>query len=129
MKTEIINMPDIFVIEINKDLTLEGVSKNDIKVSFPFINWVPNGSKNGSYDLVACIEHVGDTFSSGHYISNVLDINSKEWYKIDNDFVEHIKRTTGIDKYQVKSLFYKKRNSTESQKKKCIVKWEKNLKK
>lgn len=52
---------------------------------------MPTKENSVTYGLTAVLIHRGPTAYSGHYIAHIKDINSKNWYKFNDEDIEKMK--------------------------------------
>ena len=73
------------------DSTTFVATKNEVKVGIPSEYMFKQQSSNEkiSHNLVSVINHDGDSFDYGHYVSGVFDISTGIWWHCDD-----IKNTT-----------------------------------
>ncbi|XP_014773196.1 ubiquitin carboxyl-terminal hydrolase 37 isoform X1 [Octopus bimaculoides] len=69
-----------------------GVSVETLKRSKEEIEILKTNSVEGnlpqSYQLVSVVAHIGNTSVSGHYLSEVLDLQTNKWYSFDDKEVQ-----------------------------------------
>ncbi|GAB1602948.1 ubiquitin carboxyl-terminal hydrolase 37-like [Argonauta hians] len=80
--------------ELNKEVQLQppptefGVSVDTLKRSTEEIEMLNTNAVEGnlphSYQLVSVVAHIGNTSVSGHYLSEVLDLQTNKWYSFDD---------------------------------------------
>ena len=71
------------------DMNTGEAIKNELKVSIllEFLYQKPSSNNKISYTLVSLINHDGDWFYCGHYVSNAFDANIGLWWHRDDNSI------------------------------------------
>ena len=70
------------------DKTIWQKRKSKTEITFPNELKLPNSKE--VYHLVAVVYHVGNSAHNGHYVNEVLDWETGEWFFCDDDVVVSI---------------------------------------